>query len=47
MAHPEVRQILEWQEEYYKTLCGHPQNGKNQLSRRARKLKGGTTYVDV
>lgn len=47
MAHPEARQVLEWQEEYYKTLCGCSQNGKNQLSRSARKLKGGTTYADV
>ena len=47
MAHPEARQVLEWQERYYKTFCGCPQDGENQLSRNARKLKGGATYADV
>lgn len=47
IRHPEMRQVLEWQEEYYKMFCGCPQDGENKLSRNARKLKGGTTYVDV
>ena len=41
MRHPESRQVMEWQEQYYKTLCGCPQDGENQLLRNARKLKGG------
>lgn len=47
MRHPEMRQVLEWQEQDYQRICERPQNGKNQLSMSARKLKGGTTYVDV
>lgn len=30
MRHPESRQVLEWQEQYYKTFCGCPQDGENQ-----------------
>lgn len=28
MRHPEMRQVLEWQEQYYKISCEHPQDGK-------------------
>lgn len=41
MCHPEERQVLEWQEQYYRRFSGRSQNVKNQLSRNARKLKGG------
>lgn len=41
MRHPEERQALEWQEQDYSRFCGSPQNRQNQLSRNARKLKGG------
>lgn len=41
MAHPEARQVLERQEQYYKMFCGCPQDGENQLSRNAREPKGG------
>lgn len=41
MRHPEIRQVLEWQEQYYRRFRGRSQNVKNQLSRNARKLKGG------
>ena len=27
IRHPEMRQVLEWQEQYYKTFCGCPQDG--------------------
>lgn len=27
MCHPEARQILEWQEQYYNPFCGSSQNG--------------------
>lgn len=26
MCHPEARQVLEWQEQYYRRFCGRPQN---------------------
>ena len=41
MRHPEERQVLEWQEQYYRRFRGCPQNIKNQLLRNARRLKGG------
>ncbi len=41
MRHPEIRQVLEWQEQYYRRFRGRSQNVKNQLSRNARKLRGG------
>lgn len=41
MRHPEERQVLEWQEQYYRRFRGRSQNVKNQLSRNVRKLKGG------
>ena len=27
IRHPEERQVLEWQEQYYKMFCGCPQGG--------------------
>lgn len=35
MRHPEARQVLEWQEQYYSRFCGRSQNrgekeGKNK-----------------
>lgn len=30
MRHPESRQVLEWQEQYYQRFCERPQNGENQ-----------------
>ena len=27
MRHPEIRQVLEWQEQDYSRFCGRPQNG--------------------
>ena len=27
MCHPEARQVLEWQEQYYSPFCGSSQNG--------------------
>lgn len=29
MRHPEERQVLEWQEEYYQRICERQQNGKS------------------
>lgn len=41
IRHPEARQVLEWQEQYYKTFCGCPQYGENQ-SGQALELGGDT-----
>ena len=32
MRHPEIRQVLEWQEQYYRRFCGSSQNrGEKEL----------------